>query len=117
MFALLMGLKSIAPSELKAVLPARDVVVVDVNDRSRWLTARVPGSINLSPMTFADDDLPSDRDTPLVFYCSGYLCRKAPNAAKRAKAMGYTNVRVMSAGIDGWVGANFPTSSGQSDAA
>ena len=29
-------------------------------------------------------------------------------AARRAKAMGYANVRVMSAGIQGWQGAQLP---------
>lgn len=48
----------------------------------------------------------------LVFYCSNPLCRKAPNAARRAKQMGYHNVQVMSAGISGWLNAKFPTESG-----
>jgi hypothetical protein len=34
------------------------------------------------------------------------MCRKAPNAARRTKDMGYRNVYVMSAGIGGWVGAS-----------
>ena len=40
-----------------------------------------------------------------VFYCSNPMCMKAPNAARRAKALGYTNVHVMSAGIRGWLDA------------
>jgi len=40
------------------------------------------------------------------------MCRKAPNAARRAKKLGYTNVQVMSAGISGWMSANLPTESG-----
>jgi len=47
-----------------------------------------------------------------VFYCSGPLCRKAPLAARRAKGFGYTDVRVMSAGISGWMAARLPTESG-----
>jgi rhodanese-related sulfurtransferase len=48
----------------------------------------------------------------VAFYCSNPLCRKAPNAARRAKQMGYGNVRVMSAGISGWLSAKLPTESG-----
>jgi rhodanese-related sulfurtransferase len=40
------------------------------------------------------------------------MCRKAPIAAKRAKQMGYENVKVMSAGISGWLGSNLPTEAG-----
>jgi hypothetical protein len=40
------------------------------------------------------------------------MCRKAPNAARRAKKMGYTNVRVLSAGISGWLADSLPTESG-----
>lgn len=43
--------------------------------------------------------------------CSNPLCRKAPNATRRAKQMGYHNVQVMSAGISGWLKAKLPTES------
>jgi rhodanese-related sulfurtransferase len=48
----------------------------------------------------------------LVFYCSNPLCRKAPTAALRARKLGYENVRVMSAGINGWMSAQLPVESG-----
>jgi rhodanese-related sulfurtransferase len=40
------------------------------------------------------------------------MCRKAPNAARRAKKLGYENVRVMSAGITGWLDKGLPTEAG-----
>ncbi len=112
MFALLMGLKSVSCNEVLALLAPGQVTVIDVNDRSRWLAARVPGALNLDPTAFKASDLPADQHTALVFYCSGYLCRKAPNAARRARALGYENVSVMSAGITGWVGAALPVERG-----
>lgn len=112
MFAMLMGLKGIAPHELYPLLDRDGVTVVDVNARHSWLKARVPGALNLAP-DFDADTLPADPGRPLVFYCSNPLCRKAPNAARRAKSLGYTNVRVMSAGIAGWLGARLPTASGE----
>lgn len=111
MFAVLMGLSSITCREVMAMLPK--VTIVDVNDRSRWLAARIPGALNLDPAAFLASELPADKSAALVFYCSGYLCRKAPNAARRAKAFGYENVRVMSAGITGWVGAALPVANGK----
>lgn len=108
MLATLMGLKSISCRDVSDQLPEQRAVVFDVNARSRWAAAHVPGARNLDPVKFSEVDLPAERDSQLVFYCSNYLCRKAPTAARRAKAMGYTNVRVMSAGIQGWLSEQLP---------
>jgi rhodanese-related sulfurtransferase len=113
MFALLMGLGSISPSALHDLMREKSVTVVDVNAPQSWLRARVPGAINLDPTSYDANDLPADKASTIVFYCSNPLCRKAPSAARRARKLGYANAIVMSAGISGWVGANMPTESGR----
>jgi len=113
MIARLMGLETISPGALHQLLATGPVTVIDVNSRPSWTTARVPGARNLDPAGYSEGDLPPDKDSPLVFYCSNFLCRKAPNAARRAKGMGYRNVQVMSAGISGWQSAALPTESGE----
>ena len=113
MFARLMGLKTISPEGLYQLVQSPGAVsVIDVNSRQSWATARVPGSRNLDPVDYKEADLPADKAGALVFYCSNPMCRKAPNAARRAKALGYSNVQVMSAGISGWLAAKLPTESG-----
>ena len=113
MFTLLMGLKAISPGELHQMIQGRQVTVIDVNSRQSWMKARVPGALNLDPADYNDSDLPPDKESSLVFYCSNPMCRKAPNAARRAKKMGYSNVKVMSAGISGWLGTKLPTEGGE----
>jgi rhodanese-related sulfurtransferase len=113
MFALLMGLKTVSPEGLHQLMRGNGVTVLDVNSRQSWLQARVPGARNLDPAAYSDRDLPPDKGSVLVFYCSNPLCRKAPNAARRAKKMGYSDVRVLSAGIAGWLNAKLPTESGE----
>lgn len=108
MFAILMGLKSISCRDVNDLLPLKQVAVFDVNARSRWAAAHLPGARHLDPEHFGPGDLPADKDTQLVFYCSNFMCRKAPTAARRARAMGFANVRVMSAGIQGWLGDRLP---------
>jgi rhodanese-related sulfurtransferase len=108
-----MGLKTISPAVLHQLLQQRRVTVVDVNSRQSWLKARVPGAVHLDPAGYQDSDLPADKQSSLVFYCSNPLCRKAPNAARRAKQLGYGDVRVMSAGITGWLAAELPTQAGE----
>ena len=113
MFALLMGLKSISPGGLNEMMQKEKVTVLDVNSRQSWAKARVPGALNLDPVNYKESDLPPDKESSLVFYCSNPLCRKAPNAARRAEKMGYGNVKVMSAGITGWLDKKLPTESGE----
>ena len=113
MFARLMGLTTISPRELHQLMQNAPVTAIDVNPRQSWVKARVPGALHLDPLAYSDADLPSDKASTLVFYCSNVLCRKAPNAARRAKSMGYSRVQVMSAGISGWLSANLPTESGE----
>jgi rhodanese-related sulfurtransferase len=112
MFALLMGLKTISPVGLNELMQKQKVTVVDVNSRQSWEKARVPGALSLDPAGYNDGDLPPDKESSLVFYCSNPLCRKAPNAARRAEKMGYGNVKVMSAGITGWLDKKLPTEGG-----
>lgn len=112
MMAWLMGLKNISPAALHQQMQQGPIFVFDVNSRASWLKARVPGARSLDPVAWADSDLPADKDASLVFYCSNPMCRKAPNAARRAKQLGYANTQVLSAGISGWLSANLPTQSG-----
>ena len=113
MFALFMGLKTISPTALHQAMQEQPVTIIDFNSRQSWAKAHVPGALNLDPVNYTAADLPADKQSGLVFYCSNPMCRKAPNAARRAKALGYANVKVMSAGITGWLAAKLPTESGQ----
>jgi rhodanese-related sulfurtransferase len=107
-----MGLPVISPKALHERMQAEPMLVYDLNDESRWLAERVPGARHLDHKSIQADDLPTDRDAVMVFYCSNPLCRKAPNAARRAIGLGHRNVYVMSAGISGWLSASLPTDSG-----
>jgi rhodanese-related sulfurtransferase len=108
MMALLMGLSTISPRDLHRLLQEGKATAFDVNSPQSWATARVPGAVNLDPAAYAAADLPPDKAALVVFYCSNPWCRKAPNAARRATGLGYTDVKVMSAGMQGWVGAKLP---------
>ncbi len=112
MYARIMGLKPISPDGLHRLMQSEPVTVIDVNSPESWEAAHVPGARNLDPAGYGESDLPPDPDATVVFYCSGPMCRKAPGAARRAKRMGHRNVRVMSAGIRGWLGTDLPTEGG-----
>lgn len=109
----LMRLEPVSPGTLNEIRTNSRVTVLDVNARQSWVKARVPGALHLDPVEYVKNDLPADEESILVFYCSNPMCRKAPNAARRAEKMGYTNVKVMPAGISGWLTAGLPTEGGE----
>lgn len=108
MIARLMGLKTISPKELLAAVQQQSVHVFDLNAQHVFKAGHVPGAVHLNHETFEGSELPDDKKEDLVFYCSNPMCRKAPNAAKLAKTEGYQNVRVLSAGINGWISKKLP---------
>lgn len=113
MIARLMGLDTISPKDLQRLMAEGNASAIDVNSPQSWAEARVPGARNLDPLAYVASDLPSDKSALLVFYCSNPWCRKAPNAARRARSLGHVNVRVMAAGIKGWLDAGLPVESGR----
>ncbi len=113
MIARLMGLDTISPAGLHQLMGQQQVAVIDVNSPESWAEGHVPGAVNLDPSDYIEEQLPRDKDATVVFYCSGPMCRKAPNAARRAEKLGYRNVRVMSAGISGWLARRLPTDRGE----
>ncbi|CAN5457407.1 rhodanese-like domain-containing protein [soil metagenome] len=107
----LMRVEPISPGRLYEMISNDHVTVVDENTQQSWIRAHVPGALNLDTVDYSVRDLPADKKSNLVFYCSNPMCRKAPNAALRAGKMGYTSVKVMPAGIRGWISAGLPTES------
>ncbi|MEQ9090392.1 MAG: rhodanese-like domain-containing protein [Balneola sp.] len=106
-----MNLKSISTEELNRIHSSENIHIYDMNDEMRWQQNHVPGAVNLDPVSFTERDLTSDKNSILVFYCSNPMCRKAPNAAKKAKGMGFNDVRVLSAGITGWMSDGYEVES------
>lgn len=87
------------------MLEAGSAVAVDANNETtRRELGVLPGAIKLSSFSsFDESELPADKSTTLVFYCTNPDCQSAPNAAETAVKAGYTDVRVMRAGVTGWV--------------
>lgn len=113
MYAFFVGLNTISPDELhRSMEEGTPITVIDVNSQQSWRNAHVAGALNLDPQQYTERDLPADKNAPLVFYCSNPMRTKAPRAARRAKNMGYANVRVMTAGISGWISKQLPTQPG-----
>lgn len=112
MFARMMGVATITPWRLHERMRRGTVSVFDANPRLNWLNGHLPGAVNIDPADYPERELPEDKHTCVVFYCSGPWSGASPYAARRAKQMGYTNVCVLSNGIRGWLAAELPMEQG-----
>jgi len=100
----------VSVDQVATLLETKKAQAVDANGvDTRKEMGTLPGAVLLTNYRSFDlSELPADKSKELVFYCGGEACTAAPTAAKRAIEAGYTDVKVMSAGISGWVKAHKP---------
>jgi len=93
----------VSVKELKKSIESKQVTVIDVNGTESFDKAHIPGAIDFE----ASEEklasvLPKDKNALIVAYCGGPKCMAYKQAAKKAEALGYKNVKHLSAGISGW---------------
>jgi rhodanese-related sulfurtransferase len=82
-----------------------DMLVVDARPkRKKYDKGHIPTAISIPDSQFDKfkDQLPRDKRKLLIFYCGGFKCKLSHKSAAKAIAMGYTNVKVFSAGYPAW---------------
>jgi rhodanese-related sulfurtransferase len=84
------------------------LAVYDANHRETFDEHHVPGAHWVHYDNLTAEELPADHATSLVFYCANEQCSASHVAAEHAIDMGYTDVSVMGAGIQGWISAGKP---------
>ncbi|MGE5506840.1 MAG: rhodanese-like domain-containing protein [Actinomycetota bacterium] len=93
---------------VKGVIDKPDgTVLIDSRPKKRFDEGSIPGAINIPDTSFDKqaDLLPADKKTPLVFFCGGLACPLSSSSALKARALGYTDVRVFPAGEPAWTEA------------
>lgn len=83
------------------ILHDQGVLFYDCNELEIWAQGHVPGAYFFNVGDWKKL-LPEDKDTPIVFYCLNRLCTNSETAAREAMKLGYTQVRQMYEGIEGW---------------
>lgn len=98
---------TVSIDELEGLLARGGATPVDANGpTTRKNQGVIPGAIRLSDYeTYSAKELPADKARPLVFYCANEQCGASHTAAEKALATGHTDVKVLTAGILGWVKA------------
>jgi rhodanese-related sulfurtransferase len=89
--------------DLSKLVAAKSVVLLDANGSTSFREGHIPGAIDFKAAA-ADlaGKLPTDKGALVVAYCGGPSCDAWEEAAKAAKALGYTQIKHFSAGISGW---------------
>ena len=96
----------ISITDLKKAIEDKKVTVIDANGSDSFKSGHIPTAIDYEATAEKlKEVLPKDKDALIVAYCGGPQCGAYKAAAKAAVAMGYTNVKHLSAGISGWKSA------------
>ena len=105
--------KDITIPELKQVIAAKQVVLLDANGTESWQGGHIPGAIDFKAnKEKLSSLLPADKSALIVAYCGNPKCMAYKAAVEAAHKLGYTNVKHLPAGIKGWVKAGEPTEKG-----
>jgi rhodanese-related sulfurtransferase len=103
----------ISHDELKQAIAEKKVALIDVNGSDSYKAGHIPGAVNFE--TKKNDlasALPADKNALVVAYCGNEKCGAYQAGAKKAKELGYTNVKHYSKGIAGWKKAGEQTEKG-----
>lgn len=96
----------ISHDDLKKAIAEKKVTLIDVNGSDSYKAGRIPGAIDFaSSKADLAAKLPKEKDALVVAYCGNEQCGAYAAGAKKAKELGYTNVKHYSKGLQGWKGA------------
>ena len=99
------------PYVQKLVTDGKDAyLLVDSRPAVKYNKAFIPTAVSLPKAEFdlKKGLLPTDKGTPLIFYCGGFACELSHESAKLALGLGYTKVSVFAAGEPAWKEAGLP---------
>ena len=104
----------ISTADVQAAATAKTAVIIDANSPDSYKAGHVPGALSWAEIkSDLAAKLPADKNTLIIAYCGNPHCPAYAQAATAAKKLGYTNIKHMSAGIDGWNAEKLPTEPGK----
>jgi len=98
---------TVSIEEARALMD-RGAKVIDVRPARSYAAGHLPGAVNIPLRDLAmSPDLPGDLDRPIVTVCDrGNI---STDGMLALKAMGYSNVKNLNVGTEGWLRAGLPT--------
>jgi len=99
--------------EYAQIPPRKDATIIDSRPAARrYDVGHLPSAINIPDTQFDKfkNLLPEDKNKLLIFYCGGLDCMLSHDSARKAEALGYTNIKVYAEGEPEWVKQGLPLS-------
>jgi rhodanese-related sulfurtransferase len=109
----------ITRDELRTLLDAGSVTLVEALSTAAYDAEHIPGAVNVPADLTADlaAALAPDRAGAVVVYCSGPSCGRSKVTATAFERLGYTDVRVYPGGKADWLDAGLPLAGTRAGAA
>lgn len=106
---------AISTDDVKKFIDLKEpMLLIDARTPEEYREAHITGAVNIPEKGFeqAAAQLPTDKNTLLVFYCNGVKCGKSKRVAQKVKPLGYTAILIYSEGIPVWEERNLPLVTG-----
>ena len=100
--------KTVELAQLAKWVEGKTASVFDANYRKVFEEGHIPGAVHVAYDKVTASVLPKDQASNVVFYCKNEQCGASTKAAQAAIDLGWSNVFVYKAGIDGWVKSGKP---------
>jgi cysteine synthase/rhodanese-related sulfurtransferase len=100
---------SVKADDLSQILAGTNhPLVIDIRGAEMYADSHIGGSINIpqDELGTRTDELPSDRDAPIVVVCN--IGKFSKQGVLYLKSLGYRNVRSMKGGLNEWVRKGHP---------
>lgn len=99
------AVQDVQVEQLASWVKTSEARVYDANGRATFEAGHIPGAVHVDYAAIDVSQLPTEADAKMVFYCKNEMCGASKKAAKQVASMGFKNVFVFKAGIDGWAKA------------
>lgn len=100
-------LKNFSPKEVKALLDAGSITLIDVREPGEFANERIHGALLFPLSTFDVNDLPAATpEKPLVFHCGAGV--RSAKAVGLCEAAGLPHHQHMQGGMGAWKSAGLP---------
>ena len=106
------GGAGLSPVQATQLINREDAAILDVREPDEFAMGHLPEAQNipLSKLGERLDELAARRDKPLIVCCAAGM--RAAKAGAELQKQGFTQVHVLSGGVDAWVGAGYPVKKG-----
>jgi rhodanese-related sulfurtransferase len=87
----------------------KEIFLLDVRRQAEWESVGyIDGAVlvSLNDLPASLGELPAERSAEIVIICA--TGHRGTPAQMYLQALGYTNVRNLNGGMNGWIGAGFP---------